>query len=84
MEKFTFLISKCVYFRLFFVRQIRKFCYLNSYNYVYNIFLLCWLLPFLLYVPRLLKHRDQLLKESHCGLRLQISSLKYQLYLLCI
>lgn len=39
--------------------------------------------PMLLYVPRLLKHRGHL-KEPHHGLSLQISSLKYQLYVFCI
>lgn len=46
-------------------------------------FILCWL-PFLLYVPRLLKHRGHHLKESHHCLSLKISSLKYQLYISCI
>lgn len=83
MKKITFFISEYVSFRLIFLRQIIKLCYLNSNNYISNILLLCWL-PFLLYIPRLLKHRSHLLKEFHHCLSLQISSLKYQLYIFCI
>lgn len=82
-KKITFPISDCVSFRLFSEADTKtmlsKFIQLCLKYFITSLATLC-----ITILSRLLKHRDQLLKESRRGLRLQISSLKYQLYIFCI